>query len=65
MKLLNQMAKRSTGTVLLVACILCSITMSLADFCPEDARDNCRNIASILNCVLCIVVLAKTFGYMN
>lgn len=56
------LSKMSSGYVLLISCILCMITMSSANFCTEDQKDTCTNIASGLNCVLCIIVIAHMFN---
>lgn len=52
----------SSGMVLLISCIMCMITMAMSDLCPPETRDTCKNVASGLNCVLCIVVIAHMFG---
>lgn len=52
----------SSGMVLLISCIMCSITMAMSDLCTAETKDTCRNVASGLNCVLCIIVIAHMFG---
>ena len=56
------LSKTSSGMVLMIVCIMCSITMSISDLCPKETRDTCRNVASILNCILCLIVIAHMFG---
>ena len=56
------LSNTSSGMVLLMCCIMCSITMSLSDFCPEETRNTCKNVASGLNCILCLIVIAHMFG---
>ena len=58
-------SKRSMGSIVLIACILSMLNMALADFCPEDVRMKCQNVASILNIALSLVVGGKFFGVFD
>lgn len=58
----DKLSNSNTAVVMLISCILCIITMSLSDLCPEDTRITCNNVASGLNCILCLIVIAHFFG---
>ena len=56
------LSKPSTGMVMLISCIICSIISSLSELCPSDVKGTCMNVASVLNCILCLIVFMHLFG---
>ena len=61
---LKQVSKRSVATVAFVSCLLCLLTSSIAQSVPLEHRQTSMNVAGLLNCALCILVLAKFFGFV-
>ena len=62
MNVMNKLSKSSTAWVMFVCCILCSLISSVSPMCPDNVKEHCGTAAGILNCILCIVVLAHFMG---
>ena len=54
--------ERSVAMLVMVSCVVCMITGVTVNFCPDKLSTGCKGLAGVINCILCIVVLAKFFG---
>ena len=63
-KVMNTVGKKSTATVMFVSCLLCLLTTTIAQQTPVSMRKTSMDIAGIVNCLLCVLVLAKFFGFV-
>ena len=52
----------SSGVVILISCIICSIITAVSGLCPESTQGTCTTVAGILNCMLCLSAILHLFG---
>ena len=58
----SQQPTMSPAVLVIVCCILCTILTSASNMCPEEYKGICMSIASVINGLLCLFVVATMFG---